>query len=97
MLLGKLGALCFRGTIIYISRAQLKESCFVRCHKSHKIGGPAQWWKIQGVQNFQGTNFQCICHLTGFQNGLHTLETNKALHDKEHLSHTQSSNQCDIE
>ena len=29
----------------------------VRCHKN---GGPAQWWKIRGVQNFRGSNFQGI-------------------------------------
>ena len=66
----------------------------VRCNK---IGGPARWRKIRGVQNFQGANFQYIYHLTGFQNAFQKLQENDAPYEKEHLSHTGRSHKSDIE
>ena len=53
--------------------------------------------KFERVQNFQGANFYYIYHLTGFSNAFHTLQRNKAPHGKEHLSHTQNSDKCDVE
>ncbi len=81
--------LCFRSTVFYISRTHWNEYCVVR---RHKIGGPAQWWKIPKFPRYQ-----LPVHLSDFWSACHTLQRNDSPHDKEHLLHTWTGNKSDIE